>query len=105
MRAIRRVFFEVFRRTRSRNVNSLAEAKRRGKILGSNGRNLAATNCKAADEFAASLREKLDADLLGRSYSEIARYLNDAAVTTVTGRQFYPQTIKNYLLRITGATM
>ncbi|MET4455451.1 recombinase family protein [Bradyrhizobium sp. RT3b] len=82
-----------------RTKAALAEAKRRGTILGSNGRNLAAKNRKAADEFASQLREKLDADVLRRSYSEIARHLNDAGVTTVTGGKFYPQTVKNYLLR------
>jgi hypothetical protein len=65
----------------------LAEAKRRGKILGANRRNLAAKNSGAADEFAALLRAKLDADLMGRSYSEIARHLNDAGITTVTGAE------------------
>lgn len=59
---------------------ALAEAKRRGKILGSNGRYLAAKNRKAADEFASQLRAKLDAKLLQCSYSEIARQLNDAGV-------------------------
>jgi DNA invertase Pin-like site-specific DNA recombinase len=78
---------------------ALAEAKRRGKILGANGRNLAAKNREAADEFAATLRAKLDADLMGRSYSEIARHLNDAGVMTATGRKFYPQTVKNYVKR------
>ena len=78
---------------------ALAEAKRRGKILGTNGMNLAAKNRKAADEFAATLRAKLDAGLMQRSYSEIARHLNDAGVLTATGRKFYPQTVKNYLKR------
>jgi DNA invertase Pin-like site-specific DNA recombinase len=78
---------------------ALAEARRRGRILGANGKNLAAKNRKAADAFAASLRAKLDADLMGRSYSEIARHLNDAGVMTTTGRRFYPQTVKNYLTR------
>ena len=41
---------------------------------------------------------------MGRSYSEIARHLNDAGITTVTGRKFYPQTVKNYLTRIGGFT-
>jgi DNA invertase Pin-like site-specific DNA recombinase len=67
---------------------ALAEAKRRGTVLGANGRNLAAKNRKAADEFAAMLRAKLDGDLMGRSYSEIARYLNDAGIMTATGRKF-----------------
>src|ERR1700754_1165571 len=82
-----------------RTKAALAEAKRRGKILGSNGKNLAAKNRNAADEFASQLRAKLDADTLGRSYSEIARCLNDAGVLTSTGRKFYPQTVKNYLTR------
>ncbi|OKO84874.1 recombinase family protein [Bradyrhizobium sp. AS23.2] len=85
-----------------RTKAALAEAKRRGKILGLNGQYLAAKNRKAADEFASQLRAKLDADVLRRSYSEIARHLNDAGITTVTGRKFYPQTVKNYLSRETG---
>jgi DNA invertase Pin-like site-specific DNA recombinase len=85
-----------------RTKAALAEAKRRGTILGANGRNLAARNRKLADEFAATLRTKLDADLMGRSYSEIARQLNDAGVLTATGRKFYPQTVKNYLMRMNG---
>jgi DNA invertase Pin-like site-specific DNA recombinase len=82
-----------------RTKAALAESKRRGKILGANGRNLAAKNRKAADDFAALLRAKMDAGLTRRSYSEIARQLNDAGITTVTGRRFYPQTVKNYMNR------
>jgi DNA invertase Pin-like site-specific DNA recombinase len=84
-----------------RTKAALAEAKRRGVILGANGKNLAAKNRKAADEFAATLQTKLDADLMGRSYSEIARQLNNAGVMTSTGKRFYPQTVKNYLGRST----
>lgn len=83
-----------------RTKAALAEAKRRGVILGANGKNLAAKNRMAADDFAASLSEKLDADLLGQSYSEIARRLNKASISTVTGKRFYPQTVKNYLSRL-----
>ena len=86
-----------------RTKAALAEAKRRGTILGANGRNLAAKNRKAADEFASQLRDKLDADFWRRSYSEIARHLNDAGITTVTGQKFYPQTVKNYLSRLTAS--
>ena len=82
-----------------RTKAALAEAKRRGKILGTNGKNLAAKNRKAADEFAASLMEKLSTDLKQQSFSAIARHLNKVGITTVTGRKFYPQTIKNYLTR------
>ncbi|KRR23600.1 recombinase family protein [Bradyrhizobium retamae] len=88
-----------------RTKAALAEAKRRGKILGLNGRNLAAKNRRAADDFAASLRAKLDADLLRCSYSEIARQLNGAGITTVTGCKFYPQTVKNYLKRLSGVSL
>jgi DNA invertase Pin-like site-specific DNA recombinase len=85
-----------------RTKAALAEAKRRGTILGANGKYLAAKNRKAADEFAASLRAKLDAGLMGRSYSEIARRLNNAGIMTATGRKFYPQTVKNVLKRETA---
>lgn len=53
-----------------RSKGALPEASRRGKILGSNGRYLAAKNRKAADDFSFQLKAKLDADLVGRSYSE-----------------------------------
>ena len=62
---------------------------------------MAAKNRKAADEFAATFRAKLDADLMRRSYSEIARHLNDAGITTITGCRFYPQAVKNYVKRST----
>jgi DNA invertase Pin-like site-specific DNA recombinase len=83
-----------------RTKAALAEAKRRGKILGANGRYLASKNRKAADDFASQLRANLDAGLLRCSYSEIARQLNDAGILTTTGRKFYPQTVKNYLNRL-----
>lgn len=86
-----------------RTKAALAEAKRRGVVLGSNGKNLAAKNRKAADDFSATLRSKLDADLLGRSYSEIARRLNESGFVTVTGRKFYPQTVKNVIRRLMDA--
>jgi DNA invertase Pin-like site-specific DNA recombinase len=82
-----------------RTKAALAEAKRRGKILGANGKLLAARNRKAADEFATQLVTKIDADLMRRPYSEIARHLNDSGAVTITGRKFYPQTVKNYLER------
>lgn len=82
-----------------RTKAALAEAKRRGVILGSNGKYLAVKNRKAADEFALDLRSKLDADVMLQSYSEIARHLNESGVKTITGRIFYAQTVKNYLRR------
>jgi DNA invertase Pin-like site-specific DNA recombinase len=82
-----------------RTKAALAEAKRRGRILGANGSVLAAMNRKAADNFALSLRSKIDVNLMGRSYSEIARQLNGAGILTTTGKKFYPQTVKNYMIR------
>jgi DNA invertase Pin-like site-specific DNA recombinase len=82
-----------------RTKAALAEAKRRGRILGANGLVLAAMNRKAADNFALSLRSKIDVNLMGRSYSEIARQLNGAGILTTTGKKFYPQTVKNYMIR------
>lgn len=83
-----------------RTKAALVEAKHRGKILGANGKNLAARNRKAADDFASQLLAKIDADLIQRSYSEIARHLNDNGITTMRGNKFYPQTIKNYVVRL-----
>jgi hypothetical protein len=65
-----------------------AKTKRRGKILGANGMYLAAKNREAADEFAAVLRAKLGTGLMGRSYSEVARHLNDAGFTTVSAASY-----------------
>ncbi len=82
-----------------RTKAALAEAKRRGKILGANGKNLAAKNRAVADEFASQLLTKLDANLMRQPYSQIARVLNHRGLTTFTGRQFQAQTVKNYILR------
>lgn len=86
-----------------RTKAALAEAKRRGKILGINGKNLAAKNRKAADDFTARMVEALNYNLANRSYSDIARDLNGRGILTVTGRKFHPQTVKNYLKRRTLA--
>ncbi len=85
-----------------RTKAALAEAKHRGKILGANGKHLAAKNSKAADEFATILKSKLNADLLRQPFSKIAKHLNERGIVTITGRKFYPQTVKNYLKRVDG---
>lgn len=83
-----------------RTKAALVEAKRRGKILGANGKNLAVKNRNAADEFASQLIARIDAGLMRRSYSEIAATLNDRGILTITGKRFYPQTVKNCLHRM-----
>lgn len=82
-----------------RTKAALAEAKRRGKILGTNGKSLSVKNRMDADNFAASLRANFEAEFKGLSYSEIARRLNKRGIVTRTGRKFFPQTVKNYLSR------
>ena len=88
-----------------RTKAALAEAKRRGKILGANGKHLAAKNREAANDFASQLIAKIDVGLMRRSYSEIAASLNKQGIATVTGRKFYPQTVKNYLARASDASI
>lgn len=82
-----------------RTKAALAEAKKRGVILGANGKYLAAKNRMAADDFADQIRRHLSAEEMRLSYSEIARRLNERGILTSNGRKFFPQTVKNYLTR------
>ncbi|WP_234179296.1 recombinase family protein [Sphingopyxis sp. NFH-91] len=79
---------------------ALAEAKKRGVILGSNGRVLAERNRQKALETARQMepviRPLLDA---GHSYSAIARILNDQGLASSKGGRFHPQTIKNIAIK------
>lgn len=82
----------ISERTRS----ALAEAKKRGVVLGSNGRVLAERNRQQALETARQMepiiKPLFDA---GHSYSAIARILNDQGLASSKGGRFHPQTIKN----------
>jgi DNA invertase Pin-like site-specific DNA recombinase len=84
-----------------RTKAALLEAKKRGRELGVNGKKLAVINKRLADEFAASIGETIRRIGPDRSYSEIARQLNDRGFQTRTGRPFHPQTVKNITLRPT----
>jgi hypothetical protein len=53
----------------------------------------------AADQLAVSLWTSVDADLMREICIDNAKHLNDAGIMTLTGRQFLPQILKNYLLR------
>ncbi len=78
-----------------RTKAALAQAKKRGVVLGRNGRMLAAKRKQEAAEYVLSLREFVpDWDYL--SYSEIARRLNDRGILSREGGRFHPQTIRNY---------
>jgi DNA invertase Pin-like site-specific DNA recombinase len=79
---------------------ALAEAKKRGRRLGANGAKLALVNKREADSFAGSVRAAVYSIGMEKSYSEIARRLNEQGVRTRTGRLFYAQTVKNIALRL-----
>jgi DNA invertase Pin-like site-specific DNA recombinase len=81
---------------------ALAEAKNRGRRLGANGAKLAVVNKRQADAFAGSIGAAVYSIGMEKSYSEIARRLNDQGVRTRTGRLFHAQTVKNVTLRLNG---
>jgi DNA invertase Pin-like site-specific DNA recombinase len=83
-----------------RTKAALAEAKKRGRILGANGAKLALVNKQQADSFAESVSAAVYSIGMQKSYSEIARRLNEQGVRTSTGGEFYAQTVKNMLLRM-----
>ena len=80
---------------------ALAEAKKRGVILGANGRVLAEKNRQEALEIARQM-EPVVGPLIaaGHSYSAIARILNDQGLASSKGGRFHPQTIKNLHLKL-----
>jgi DNA invertase Pin-like site-specific DNA recombinase len=81
---------------------ALAEAKKRGRRLGVNGAKLALVNRQQADSFAGFVKTSINSIGVEKSYSEIARRLNDQGVRTRTGRLFHAQTVKNIALRLNG---
>ncbi|MBZ9815746.1 recombinase family protein [Mesorhizobium sp. CA7] len=83
-----------------RTKAALAQAKRRGVQLGQNGSVLAAANKAKAANFAARISQSLPAGWEALSFSELARSLNAAGLTTINGNQFYPQTAKNIYLAL-----
>lgn len=84
-----------------RTRNALAEAKRRGVVLGKNGRVLGAANRERAREEAEQLAPIVRPLLAERrSLSAIARHLNDIGLSTARGSKFYPETIKGIVARL-----
>ncbi|TAY81977.1 recombinase family protein [Rhizobium ruizarguesonis] len=86
-----------------RTKAALAQAKQRGIRLGVNGTALAERNKLQATLHAAKIKEILPVGWHQMSYSAIARSLNDQGLTTPNGTQFYPQSIKNLIMRISGS--
>jgi DNA invertase Pin-like site-specific DNA recombinase len=83
-----------------RTKAALAEAKKRGRKLGANGAKLAVVNKQQADRFAGSVGAAIYSIGMEKSYSELARRLNELGVRTRTGRLFHAQTVKNVALRL-----
>lgn len=87
-----------------RTKAALDQAKIRGVRLGKNGSVLACTNRKEAREKAMRLLPSLPDGWANMSYNGLAKNLNANGITTSSGSQFYPQTVKNLIraLNLTG---
>lgn len=83
-----------------RTKAALAQAKRRGIVLGRNGVALAETNRESAIAFARQVETLLPPDWATMSYSEIARRLNEIGAKSPTGRRFHAQTVKSFANRL-----
>ncbi|MBB6466034.1 DNA invertase Pin-like site-specific DNA recombinase [Aminobacter lissarensis] len=82
-----------------RTKAALAQAKRRGQVLGRNGRFLALENRRLAEERARSMMSTLPEGWQMMTFSEIARQLNTSGHRTANGCKFFPQSVKNLLSR------
>ncbi|ESX91202.1 recombinase family protein [Mesorhizobium sp. LSHC412B00] len=83
-----------------RTKAALAQAKRRGTVLGRNGKVLAQANRESAIAFAAHIERFLPPEWPAMSYSEIARELNEIGATSPTGKRFHAQTVKSFATRL-----
>ncbi|WP_238147208.1 recombinase family protein [Rhizorhabdus dicambivorans] len=83
-----------------RTKNALAEARKRGVILGRNGKKLADRNRREADERARALAPLVLPMIdQGMSLGQIARNLNASGITTPRGNAFKAQQVKNLVVR------
>lgn len=90
----------------ARTKAALAAAKARGVMLGSYGRQLAASNRAAADAFAEGLRENVEG-LLGSGcvrLQDVAERLNDAGFATREGSKWGPTAVQRVLRRLNLST-
>lgn len=80
---------------------ALREAKRRGVVLGSNGKILAEKHKREAVERAKQM-EPILRPLLGKGMSlrAIADALNEQGIVTASGARFYPETIRQMMTRL-----
>lgn len=84
-----------------RTRNALQQAKRRGVLLGKNGKFLALKNRHDAEARALTLEPLISPLMLkGVSYCKIATHLNQSGVVTARGGKFYAQQAKDLVQRI-----
>ncbi|TIX18965.1 MAG: recombinase family protein [Mesorhizobium sp.] len=83
-----------------RTKAALAQAKRRGAVLGKNGSALAAVNKAKALDFARMIRRQFPEDWQAMSYSSLAHHLNQMGLVTINGKCFHAQTVKNLQLAL-----
>jgi len=86
-----------------RTKAALAAAKKRGVVLGANGRVLAEANIKAADQWADSIAEIMSSAIAAcrkKTLQNLANKLNSWGVKTRTGRDFAPTTVMRLMKRL-----
>ncbi|MDB4809288.1 recombinase family protein [bacterium] len=86
-----------------RTKAALAAAKKRGVMLGANGRVLAEANIKAADQWAESIAETMTKGIAAcrkKTLQNLANKLNSWGVKTRTGKAFAPTTVMRLMKRL-----
>ncbi|MDB4382835.1 recombinase family protein [Akkermansiaceae bacterium] len=86
-----------------RTKAALAAAKKRGVMLGANGRVLAEANIKAADQWAESIADTLVKAITAcrkKTLQNLANKLNSWGVKTRTGKSFAPTTVMRLMKRL-----
>lgn len=83
-----------------RTKAALAAAKRRGTVLGKNGKVLAQKNKTAAISFAHGLKDMLvELRDSGLTFKEIADEMNDRGIASFSGSKWHGMTVKRAYLR------
>ena len=85
-----------------RTKAALAAARARGVVLGRHGKQLAANNCAAANQFADGMREPMTHFLASGCVrlQDIAEGLNQAGYVTREGSKWAPTTVQRVLRRL-----
>lgn len=95
---------EEGRRISERTQVALKAAKKRGKVLGINGKNLAKRNKAEALSFAESIRPLIAAipPDQRRSLRSLADSLNSRAIPSPNGKRWHPTSVSRLLQRLDG---